>query len=88
MYSWDIYAQDFAVTGVVSDVKGELLSGVSVVIKGTSKGTTTDVNGKYFLSVNDNSTLVFSFIGMKTEEIKVGGRKLINVKMEDDTKLL
>ena len=88
LYSWDIYAQDFAVTGVVSDVKGELLSGVSVVIKGTSKGTTTDVNGKYFLSVNDNSTLVFSFIGMKTEEIKVGGRKLINVKMEDDTKLL
>lgn len=38
--------------------------------------------------MNDNSTLVFSFIGMKTEEIKVGGRKLINVKMEDDTKLL
>lgn len=88
LYSIRGNAQEITVTGVVSDASGETLSGVSVAVKGTTHGTITNMDGKYTLDVSNNSILVFSFIGMKTEEIKVGGRKVINMTLEDDTKLL
>ena len=62
---------DITVTGKVVDDAGEPLIGVSIQVKGTSKGATTDVNGIYTLNIASGSTLVFSYIGMKTIQRKV-----------------
>ncbi|RYE24719.1 MAG: hypothetical protein EOP45_05510 [Sphingobacteriaceae bacterium] len=68
------------VSGVIKDEKGQPLPGVSVGIKGTTKGTTTDMNGRYsFTNLDDKSVLVFSFIGYVTQEIAVNGRQTIDI---------
>ena len=70
------------VTGTVYDEAGKTLPGVNVVIKGTTNGVTTDINGFYSISVaNEKSILVFSSVGMTTQEIKVGTKKVIDVFM-------
>src|SRR5688572_16439044 len=62
-----------SITGMVSDNTGNPLPGVNVIEKGTSNGTSTDVNGKYTLNVTDvNAVLVFTFIGFETKEVPVG----------------
>lgn len=82
----DLMQQQKSVTGKVTDSAGSLLPGVTVIIKGTTKGIITDTNGTYTLSsVPENSILQFSFVGMKTQEIKVGSKTLINVTMEEET---
>ena len=74
------------ITGKVSDSSGGSLPGVSVVIKGTTTGIITDINGNYSLNnVPDNGTLQFSFVGMKSVEVKVGSQTTINVVLEDET---
>ncbi|MCE4562827.1 SusC/RagA family TonB-linked outer membrane protein [Maribellus sp. CM-23] len=71
------------VSGTVSGEDGELLPGVSILIKGTGTGITTDIDGKYLLNgVPEDATLVFSFVGMKTQEIPVNGRTEINVVLQ------
>ncbi len=71
--------------GNVTNKQGEALPGVTVVVKGTSNGTITDSDGNYVLaSVPSNATVVFSFVGMKTQEVSVGGQTNINVVMADD----
>jgi iron complex outermembrane recepter protein len=76
-----------AISGKVSDEKGEGMSGVSVVIKGTSKGTTTNSQGKYSLDVpNENAVLRFSFVGYASQEIIVGKNTIINVSLKPDDK--
>lgn len=73
------------VSGKVSDTAGQPLTGVTVVVKGTTNGTVTDVNGNFTLPrVPSDATLVFSFIGMKMQEIKPGTRNSINVVLEDE----
>ncbi len=81
------FAQNVTVTGKVSDTNGSL-PGVSVTVKGAKKGTMTDMDGKYSLSVDKNATLVFSYVGMKPHEEAVKGRKVLNVTLSDDTRLL
>lgn len=76
------------VTGTVKSENGETLPGINVVIKGTSKGTSTDVNGKYTLDVPVNAVLVFSGIGFTTQEISIGGRSRLDVTLVSDNKLL
>lgn len=72
------------VSGKVTDEKGEALIGVSVKIKGTKTGTSTDLNGKYILDVPDgNGTLVFTYIGYEVKEIPVGGETVINVALKE-----
>ncbi|MDD4516307.1 TonB-dependent receptor [Massilibacteroides sp.] len=72
------------VNGTVWDEQGEPLIGVNVSIKSTSTGTTTDINGNYFLSVPDkNAELVFSYIGYQPTTIKVGNQININVNMKE-----
>lgn len=72
------------VRGVVKDSKGEVLPGVTVMIKGTSLGIQTDVNGAYKLNVPDgDAVLVFKLIGFKTKEITVGSQQTINVTLEE-----
>lgn len=79
-----LFAQT-TITGTVIDSQGEALPGVSVVVKGTTAGTVTQVDGTYSLSAPANAeTLVFSFIGMKTTEEAINGRSTINVSMEEE----
>jgi TonB-linked SusC/RagA family outer membrane protein len=74
------------ISGVVSDTKGGTLPGVSVVIKGTTTGTITDINGKYSLSnVQENATVSFSFVGMIKQDVATKGQTKINVKLVDET---
>ena len=85
------YAQSVTVTGKVVDPDGYEVIGGSVTIKGAAGvGTVTDVNGNYSLQVNDASkdVLVFSYVGMKTQEVAVNGRNVINVTLEGDAVLL
>lgn len=70
-----------SVTGTVSDQDGMGVPGASVVQKGTSIGTITDINGKYTISVPDNAVLVFSFVGMTKQEIPVDGKSKIDVTL-------
>jgi TonB-linked SusC/RagA family outer membrane protein len=84
---YTLLAQTKVITGTVSSsVEGEgPIPGVTVQVKGTTIGTTTDVNGKYTLNVPENATtLIFSYIGMKSQEITIGGRSVINGVMESD----
>lgn len=76
------------VSGTVTSASGESMPGVNVVEKGTSNGTTTDIDGKYSLSVQENATLVFSFIGYQTQEMAVGGQTVINVVLSEDARNL
>lgn len=89
LFSFGLQAQTGGqVTGKVIDAMGEL-PGVSVVIKGTSNGTISDLNGQFTLpNVKSSDVLVFSFIGYKTQEITVGNQKSLSVKMEEDTQTL
>lgn len=80
---------DQPITGTVTDEKGETLPGVSVVVKGTTTGTTTDGAGKYRLNIsNAATTLVFSFVGYVSQEITVGSRSVLNVSLLTDSKSL
>ncbi|MRT93041.1 TonB-dependent receptor [Ancylomarina sp. 16SWW S1-10-2] len=73
------------VSGKVTDVSGESIPGVSVVVKGTSTGSTTNIDGNYSLEVpNETQVLVFSFIGMKTQEVDFAGQTNINVVLLED----
>lgn len=79
--------QKNSISGKVTDAQGEPLIGVTVIIRGTTQGTTTDANGKYKLeNVPDNSVLVFSFIGMQRKELIVpAGKTEINAALQQDT---
>ncbi len=73
------------VSGKVTDDAGEGLPGVNVVIKGTTTGVTTDLDGNYRLSVDDGVTLVFSFVGFETQEVQTGSRTTIDITMSGAT---
>jgi TonB-linked SusC/RagA family outer membrane protein len=81
------FAQERTVSGTVSDNAGLPLPGVSVLVKGTKTGTQTDFDGKYSIKVAPNQTLVFSYIGMQTQEVKAGSTN-VNVKLKDETNVL
>ncbi|MFD1141520.1 SusC/RagA family TonB-linked outer membrane protein [Larkinella insperata] len=73
------------VTGKITDEKGEGLPGVNVILKGTDKGTSTDVKGEFQLVVPDeNATLVISFLGYKRQEVRVGSRTSLTIQLEPD----
>ena len=80
--------QEHTITGQVIDTKGEMLIGVSILQKGTSNGTITDMDGNYTLKVSgEQPVLVFSYIGYKTLEIP-GNKPTLNVTMSDDTQVI
>lgn len=71
-----------SITGTITDEKGQVLPGVSVLVKNTNRGTATDSKGQYKIAVPDgNNTLIFSFVGYQKQEIAVAGRSVINVSM-------
>ena len=78
------FAQKKTVTGTVSDTSGKL-PGVSVALKGTSVGTETDFEGNYTISVTEGDILVFSYLGYKSNQKKIGKLNTINVLLEEDS---
>ena len=82
------FAQTKTVTGTVTDAANEPLIGASVLVQGTSTGTITDMDGKYSISVTLEDVLVFSYVGMTSQTIKVGAQNVINVTLKEDSQVL
>lgn len=86
MLGFNALAQDIQITGKVTSAEdGSILPGVSVVVKGTTTGTTTSVDGEYSLSAPSDAVLVFSFVGMETQEVAVSNRTTIDISMSMST---
>ncbi len=88
LFAGSMWAQNIKVTGKVTDSKGEPLMGVGILIKGTRTGVSSALDGTYEINAQPRSVLVFTSLGMKTLEIPVNNRNLINITMEDDNLLL
>ncbi len=73
------------ITGKVTTAQGEVLAGISVMLKGTSTGVTTDGNGNYTINAASDATLIFSYVGYTAREIEVGGKSVIDVILEENT---
>lgn len=80
--------QEQTVRGTVKDGSGATLPGVAVVVKGTTRGTSTDLNGNFTIAVPANATLVFSYIGFERQEVAVGNQAAFNIILSTDTKAL
>lgn len=87
---FQLFAQSTTVSGTVTSADGkETMPGVNIIVRGTTIGTATDIDGKYSLEVpNQNAVLVFSFIGYKQQEVRVGNATTLNVRMETDLSAL
>jgi len=89
MLSQSLMAQPKTVTGVVVDANtGEALPGVNVIVKGTVRGVSTDVNGRYSVSVSPGEVLIFTFIGYIDQEITIGTANTVNVQLKPDVQAL
>ncbi|MGD2034715.1 MAG: carboxypeptidase-like regulatory domain-containing protein, partial [Bacteroidales bacterium] len=86
---FNAFAQDIQITGKVTSAEdGSSLPGVSVTVKGTTTGTSTNIDGDYSLSAPSDATLVYSFVGMQTQEVPVGGQTTINVALDVESTTL
>ncbi|MFA8300249.1 MAG: SusC/RagA family TonB-linked outer membrane protein [Hyphomicrobiales bacterium] len=83
-----IFAQSETIKGLVTDENNEPLPFVTVVIKGTTNGSTTSIDGSFQLDAQPNDVLVFSFVGYKTLEVPINGRKKVDVNLLPDSKML
>ena len=84
-----LFSQNRVVKGqVISADDGEPLIGVSILVKGSKTGTITDIEGRYNINVEENSTLTFSMVGMKTIDVNTKNQSVINVTLESDAQLL
>jgi TonB-linked SusC/RagA family outer membrane protein len=81
-------AQNRTVSGVVSATSGESVIGAGVLVDGTTKGVTTDLDGRYSIEVPGDAVLVVSSIGYKTVKVKVNDRTVVNITLENDSQLL
>ena len=80
--------QKVTVKGVVTDINGEKLPGATVVVEGTPRGAITDIDGTYTIDVNKNEKLTFSYLGMASQTIAVGDKKIINVTLKEKEDML
>ena len=87
-FSVSVYAQNIMVTGTVTDEAGEPLIGATIMQKGSSNGTATDIDGNYNISVPSNSTLIFSYVGYTNREVAVDGRTKIDVQLQPNSTVL
>ncbi|GGZ30561.1 SusC/RagA family TonB-linked outer membrane protein [Echinicola pacifica] len=76
------------ITGTVTDASGLAIPGVTVTVPGGSHGTVTDLDGRYFLDVQDGQSLTFSFIGYISQTVSIGSKSVIDVVLQEDTKSL
>lgn len=90
LMSWfGALAQDRAISGKVTDAAGNPLPGVSVMVKGTSKGTTTDGDGTYKLSgVPAGSKLIYSYVGFTSQEVDAGDRSMLDINLVESSRQL
>ena len=77
-----------SVSGIVKDTKGEPLIGVSVLVKGTTNGTVTDLDGKFTLKVSAGDILEFSYIGYASQSVTVTNANSLNITLSEDTQAL
>jgi len=82
------YAQNLKISGTVKDETGNTLPGVSVLLKGTNNGVTTDANGIFTLNAPSGSTLTLSYIGFQTKEVKIAGIENLNITLSANSKTL
>src|SRR5690606_13191198 len=82
------YAQEKTVSGTIIDNNGLPIPGATVLVKGTSNGTSSDFDGNYSINANQGATLVFSFVGYTSKEVAVGASNTINVTLEEDVQAL
>lgn len=87
-FSFPALAQKITVSGTVIDPEGEPLIGASVVVKGETLGTATNIDGEYTISAPSDGTLVFSYVGYDTQEVAINGQSAINVSMKENSVLL
>ncbi len=85
LFSIETFAQQVTVTGKVTETSGDGLPGVTIVEKGTTNGTVTNIDGNYSINADQKSTLVFSFVGMLSQEIAINGQSTINLTLTDAT---
>lgn len=85
-----LYAQQFSITGVVTDKKlNEPIIGASVVVKGTTNGTVTDLDGKFTIQASKSSVLIVSFIGYTPQEFTINGNQTFyQISLAEDTQTL
>lgn len=84
IFSLNLFAQERNITGVVSDETGNKLPGVSVIVKGTMNGTVTNIDGEYALTIGKNDdVLLFTYMGMKDQEVEIAGRSKIDVTLSE-----
>src|SRR5882762_9189870 len=81
-------AQTSVVSGVAKDRTGQVMPGINVIVKGTTRGTTTDANGKFSIQAGPDDVLVMTFIGFKSQQFPVGDRTTFDVTMEEDVAVL
>ena len=81
------YAQQISVTGTVKDQTGEPVIGANVLVKGTTNGVITDIDGKFMLQANKNDVLIISFVGYQNQEVPVS-QNAMSVTLKEDTELL
>ncbi|WP_045114913.1 carboxypeptidase-like regulatory domain-containing protein, partial [Microscilla marina] len=78
-------AQERTITGQVTDVNKETLPGVNVIVKGTTLGAVTDVEGRYTISIPSTAqVLVFSFVGFQNKEVQLKGQSVVNVVLKEE----
>lgn len=83
------FAQSRTITGTVTtEMDGLPLPGANVLVKGTTNGVQTDFDGNYSITVSEGATLVFSYLGLKSQEVVVGGQSVINVSLQEDAETL
>jgi TonB-linked SusC/RagA family outer membrane protein len=88
LFGIQVQGQDLTVTGKVTAEDGSTLPGVSIALKGTTRGTTSNSEGNYSIEVSNNATLTFSFIGFESQDVEVGGRSVINITLKNDVSQL
>ncbi len=88
LFSIQLISAQTKVSGTVTDESGQALVGVNVVIKGTSQGTITNVDGKYSITASADAQLVFNYVGFEENVQRVGNRSVINVTMKENAKSL
>ncbi len=79
------YGQKVKISGKVTDANNEGIPGVSIIVTGTTVGTITDVNGNYILEADPQSTISFSFIGYKTQQVTIQDQAVVNIVLEEET---
>ena len=83
-----IYAQTKDLTGTVVDERGEPVIGATVLLKGTTIGTVTGMDGDFSLNVPEEGILLISYIGYQSQDVSVAGRNTISIVLREDTELL